>query len=584
MLFTKKETPFLLVITIKGMSYQIYARKYRPKNFEEMIGQKPVVQTLQNAIKNDRLAQAYIFSGMRGVGKTTVARILAKALNCQYGPTPTPCNKCEFCLEVNEDRSVDVLEIDGASSRKIEDIGPIRDTAKYRPIHSRYRIIIIDEVHMLSETAFNALLKTLEEPPPRTVFIFATTEFHKVPATIISRCQHFEFKKISQKEIINHLLDIAQKEKVTISAYGLSLIAEAAEGSLRDAQSLLDQAVAFSGEVIQDNDLKEILGAISKDILFECSSMILEQEPARVFPLVEKIMEKGYDLRFFYRQLILHFRNLLLAKSVEAIQDLLPLNPEELAELKEEAAKASTEEILRCLLALQQGEQGLRFSSHPQIYLESLLLKLGHFKRIIPLQELIQKVERIGKSREDSVLVEAESSPSAKGWEREAGKPLSSRQPASAGFSISKKEKEEKEVFQKIMDELQKEKSSLAAILAQQTSFKIRDEAMDIRFHPEKRFVIDTPVVLEIAFPTGDDFYKEAVHKDIKTVERIASGILGQKVKVKIEEALAARENSREKEMELALKDPTVQTFMDTFKAQILSLEPIKRRKGGEDT
>ena len=554
MFFKKKETPFLLDITFKGMPYQIYARKYRPQTFEQMIGQKPVVQTLQNAIKHNRVAQAYIFSGMRGVGKTTVARILAKALNCQQGPTPTPCNKCEFCLEVNEDRSVDVLEIDGASSRKIEDIGPIRDTAKYRPIHSRYKIIIIDEVHMLSETAFNALLKTLEEPPPRTVFVFATTEFHKVPATIISRCQHFEFKKISQKDIINHLLDIAQKEKLTISAYGLSLIAEAAEGSLRDAQSLLDQAVAFSGEVVQDNDLKEILGAISKDVLFECSSMILEQEPARVFSLVEKIMEKGYDLRFFYRELIMHFRNLLLAKSVETIQDLLPLNPEELAELKDEAAKASTEEILRCLLALQQSEQGLRFSSHPQIYLESVLLKLSHFKKIIPLQELIQKVEKIGQSREDSAAV-----------------------------PISKKEQEEKEVFEKIMDELRKEKSSLAAILAQQTSFRIRDEAMDIRFHPEKRFVIDAPVILEIAFPAGDDFYREAVHRDIKTVERIASGILGQKVKVKIEEALTARENNREKEMELALKDPTVQTFMNTFKAQILSIEPVKRSKGGED-
>jgi DNA polymerase-3 subunit gamma/tau len=294
-------------------------------------------------------------------------------------------------------------------------------------------------------------------------------------------------------------------------------------------------------------------------------------------------MEKGYDLRFFYRELILHFRNLLLAKSVETIQDLLPLNPEELAELKETAAKASTEEILRCLLVLQQGEQGLRFSSHPQIYLESLLLKLGHFKKIIPLRELIQKVERIGKSTEDSPPAEGEFLPSDKKRERESEEKRSSPQPPLAGVSISKKEKEEKEVFQKIMDELRKEKSSLAAILAQQTSFKIRDEAMDIRFHPEKRFVIDTPVVLEIGFPTGDDFYREAVHKDIKTVERIASGILGQKIKVKIQEELAARENSREKDMELALKDPTVQTFMDTFKAQILSLEPIKRSKGGED-
>jgi DNA polymerase III subunit gamma/tau len=564
------------------MAYQIYARKYRPQNFEEMVGQKPVVQTLQNAIKNKRIAPAYIFSGMRGVGKTTAARILAKALNCQHGPTPTPCNNCEFCKAINSDRSVDVLEIDGASNRKVEEISPIRETAKYNPIHSRYKIIIIDEVHMLSTHAFNALLKTLEEPPERTVFIFATTEFQKVPATIVSRCQHFEFKKISQKEIINHLLEIAQKEKVTISAYGLSLIAEAAEGSLRDAQSLLDQAVAFSGEVVQDDDLKEILGAIGKDLLFECSSMILEQEPSRVFPFVEKIMERGHDLRFFYKEIIQHFRNLLLAKSVQRIQDLLPLNPEELAELKEEAAKASIEEILRYLVALQQGEQGLRFSSHPQIYLEALLVKLCHFKRIIPLQELIQEVERIKADLGESPRVDEGSFLSPKSREKEERQSAPPQKSVAASPAPEKREHEEKEVFQRIMDELQKEKSSLAAILAQQTSFKIKDEALDIKFHPEKRFVIDNPVILEIGFPAGDDFYREAIHKDIKTVERIASGILGQKVKVRVEESLVAGVNKREKEMELALKDPTVQTFMDTFKAQILSLEPIKRTKGGE--
>jgi DNA polymerase-3 subunit gamma/tau len=564
------------------MAYQIYARKYRPQNFEEMVGQKPVVQTLQNAIKNKRIAQAYIFSGMRGVGKTTAARILAKALNCQHGPTPTPCNNCEFCKAINSDHSVDVLEIDGASNRKVEEISPIRETAKYNPIHSRYKIIIIDEVHMLSTHAFNALLKTLEEPPERTVFIFATTEFQKVPATIVSRCQHFEFKKISQKEIVNHLLEIAQKEKVTISAYGLSLIAEAAEGSLRDAQSLLDQAVAFSGEVVQDDDLKEILGAIGKDLLFECSSMILEQEPSRVFPFVAKIMERGHDLRFFYKEIIQHFRNLLLAKSVQRIQDLLPLNPEELAELKEEAAKASIEEILRYLVALQQGEQGLRFSSHPQIYLEALLVKLCHFKRIIPLQELIQEVERIKAETGEPPRGNEGSFLAPKSREKEERQSAPPQKSVAASPAPEKREHEEKEVFQRIMDELQKEKSSLAAILAQQTSFKIKDEAMDIKFHPEKRFVIDNPVILEIGFPAGDDFYKEAIHKDIKTVERIASGILGQKVKVRVEESLAEGVNKREKEMELALKDPTVQTFMDTFKAQILSLEPIKRTKGGE--
>jgi DNA polymerase-3 subunit gamma/tau len=393
------------------MSYQILARKYRPKTFEKMVGQKAVVQTLQNAIKMNRVAQAYLFSGMRGVGKTTLARILAKALNCKIGITPEPCNKCDSCKEIDEDRSVDVLEIDGASNRGIEDIRALREAVKYKPLHSRYKIIYIDEVHQITKEGFNALLKTLEEPPDQTVFIFATTEFHKVPATIVSRCQHFEFKKLSQKEIINHLLDIAKAESLTISPSGLNLIAQAAEGSMRDAQSLLDQAVAFSGQDISDDDLKEILGAIDRDILFAGSSLILGQDPAAVFPLVEKIMERGYDLRSYYKDLIMHFRNLLLAKSVEDLGDLLPLNADEIAALKEEAGKATVEELLRFLHVLQEAEPGLRYSSQPQIYLETLLVRLSHFNKITPLLDLVQEVEQLKGGDSGSPTAEAQPPP-----------------------------------------------------------------------------------------------------------------------------------------------------------------------------
>jgi DNA polymerase-3 subunit gamma/tau len=361
--------------------------------FEEMIGQKTVVQTLQNAIKHNRVAQAYIFSGMRGVGKTTAARILAKALNCQDGPIPTPCNKCDHCQEINDDRSVDVLEIDGASNTGVDNVRSLQEGVQYKPIHNRYKVIIIDEVHMLSKPAFNALLKTLEEPPPSTVFIFATTEFHKVPATIVSRCQHFEFKHIPLDDIVAHLRDIAQQENITITDQGLDLIATAAEGSLRDAQSLLDQAVAFSGEAVKDEDLQEILGTINRDILFRFSSAILEERPDAVFSLVEEVVGSGYDLRFFYEGLIQHFRDLLLVRSVKAPAGLLPLSDKDKAKLKEEATKASAEDLLRYLRALQQAEQGLRFSSHPRFFLEATLVKLCHFRKLIPLQELISKFQ-----------------------------------------------------------------------------------------------------------------------------------------------------------------------------------------------
>ena len=551
------------------MTYLIYARKYRPKTFDEMIGQKAVVQTLKNAIKNNRVAQAYIFSGMRGVGKTTAARIFAKALNCQHGPTPTPCNKCEFCKSVDEDRSIDVLEIDGASNRGIEEVRSLREGVKYKPIHSRNKVIIIDEVHMLTREAFNALLKTLEEPPSHTVFIFATTEFHKVPATIISRCQHFEFKKISQRDIVNHLLDITQKEKIEISSAGLNLIAEAADGSLRDAQSLLDQAVAFSGEVINDEDLKEILGTISREILFGFSSMIMEEKADSVFSLVDKLIERGYDLRYFYKELIQHFRNLLLVKSIEGPQEIIPLNEEEINNLKKEAQKASAEEILRYLSVLQQGEPGLKYSSHPRIYLEVLLVKLCHFKKLTSVADIIKELENlkgeISTKTHQNAGLEVESQVEEK---KETKSPLGIQ---NKGNNTPRERPKKKEIIDEVIDVLQKEKSSLAAILAQYSSFKLRERT-------EK----GTPDILEIYFSGGKKYYLDTLQKEMKLLEKIASDVLGEKVKLKFSEEIVEESGRKEKEVEAALKDPNVQYFMDLFKAQVLSVEPIKKVKDRE--
>jgi DNA polymerase-3 subunit gamma/tau len=551
------------------MTYLIYARKYRPKTFDEMIGQKPVVQTLKNAIKNNRVAQAYIFSGMRGVGKTTAARIFAKALNCQHGPTPTPCNKCEFCKSVDEDRSVDVLEIDGASNRGIDEVRSLREGVKYKPIHSRNKVIIIDEVHMLTDPAFNALLKTLEEPPSHTVFIFATTEFHKVPATIISRCQHFEFKKISQRDIVNHLLDITQKEKIKISSAGLNLIAEGADGSLRDAQSLLDQAVAFSGEVINDEDLKEILGTISREILFEFSSTIMEEKADSVFPLVDRLIERGYDLRYFYKEFIQHFRNLLLVKSIEGPQELIPLSEEEIDKLKKEAQKASSEEILRYLSVLQQGEQGLKYSSHPRIYLEVLLVKLCHFKKLTPVADIIKELENL--KGEISTKTHQSSGLKAESRIEEKKETKTTSDIQNKEKDILKEKPKKKEIIKEVIKVLQKEKSSLAAMLAQHSSSKLRERT-------EK----GTPNILEIYFSGGKKYYLDTLQKEMKLLEKVASDILGERVKVKFTEEIIEEGSRREKEVEAALKDPNVQYFMDLFKAQVLSVEPIKKVKDRE--
>ena len=565
------------------MSYLILARKYRPQTFEAMVGQRSVVQTLQNAIRTKRVTQAYLFSGMRGTGKTTAARILAKALNCVEGPAPTPCNVCEECVAIVEDRSIDVLEIDGASSGGIEQIRSLRESLQYKPIHSRTKVIIIDEVHQVTGHAFNALLKTLEEPPANTVFIFATTEFNKVPATIISRCQHFEFKKISRKEIINHLMDIAKKEGITISPNGLGLIADASEGSLRDAQSLLDQAVAFSGEIINDEELKEILGSIGADLLYEGSSAVLDERPEAVFSLVDRLVEGGTDLRVFFKELIEHFRNLLLARSVDDPKDILSLSGVELDRLRREAGKASAEDLLRHLLALQQAEPGLRYSSHPRIFLESLLVKMCHFRKLISLSDLIAEIGALQGGGEDLSGTGDIPSPKPGPQPRPSAPPVSGARPPAGAETAPPRPRPEpappaaapptapaagaKELFGRILEGVQKEKPALAAVMAQYSSYAIGEDVIEIAYQGERKF------------------YGPTVRRDTKLVERIASEAAGRPLRLRLLETEGPAPVPVEPkggEAESALKDPTVRFFMDTFKAKVLSVDPVKKTPEGK--
>jgi DNA polymerase-3 subunit gamma/tau len=567
------------------VAYQIIARKYRPQTFDELVGQKAVVQTLKNAVQNNRLAQAYLFSGMRGVGKTSAARILAKALNCQKGPTAAPDNTCEFCQAINEDRAIDVLEIDGASNRGIDDVRSLRDSVKYRPLQMRTKVIIIDEVHMLTKEAFNALLKTLEEPPPQTVFIFATTDFSKVPATIVSRSQHFDFRKISDKDLTNHLLKIAQAEGIQVSNTGLTLLAEAAEGSMRDAQSLLDQAVAFSGLTVSDEDLREILGTLNKDILFGASTAVIDQKPEAVFPLVEQVIDGGHDLKYFAKELIQHFRNLLLVKSVAGPDDLLAVGPEYIGRLKKEAEGASAEDFLRYLQALQAGEPSLRYSSNPRITLEALLVKLCHFKSLTSLSDLLQEMEGLGQGPSPSEAGPARPSgpaPRNAPPKSEPSRPTGGPAPARTTLPAAARPDGLKTLMPKVLTYLQRDRSSLAAILAQSSSWKVEEEPLDIKFNHDQRFVVSSPLTLSIFFPRGKEELLEVVDKEIKVIEKAAAEAAGQKVHVKVAEESSSGPRPRESELDAALKDPTVQYFMDTFRARIVSTQPIKKTGRGD--
>jgi DNA polymerase III subunit gamma/tau len=378
------------------MTYEVLARKWRPQTFEDVIGQEHITQTLQNAIKGDRLAHAYLFSGARGVGKTSVARILAKAINCVEGDPGIPCNRCHSCSEITNGSSVDVQEIDGASNRGIDEIRDLRENIKYMPSSSKFRVYIIDEVHMLTLPAFNALLKTLEEPPPHVKFFFATTEPHKVPVTILSRCQQFDFKRIPLVQIVKQLEKIVGEEGIEMSQSGMALIAREAEGSMRDAESLLDQVVSFAGPKIEDDKITDILGIIDRTLLFETSSAILKNSPGECLEIVNRIYNYGYDIKEFYRALMDQFRNLLVGL-IAPQDDLLDMSDRDREEIIRQAQMAGLERLQQSLNLLISREEDLRFTFHPRLVLETIMIKLCRLEDDLSFDQLIKKLEALEK-------------------------------------------------------------------------------------------------------------------------------------------------------------------------------------------
>ena len=379
------------------MEYRVLARKWRPQVFEDVLGQEHVVRTLKNAIGQQRIAHAFLFSGPRGVGKTSIARILAKALNCETGPTPTPCNQCGHCLEITNGNSIDVREIDGASNRGIDEIRELRENVKFAPASCRYKIYIIDEVHMLTREAFNALLKTLEEPPGHVIFIFATTETQKVPATILSRCQCFDFRRIPLKQIAENLKKIAVEEKIQISDNGLAWIAEAGDGSLRDSQSIFDQVISYAGFEIGDPAVEEILGRSDRRFLFLLSEAVLARDAGRCLRIIDEAYYAGLDMRYFYQTLLGHFRNLLFTGIAGEKEPLVDLPVEEAAKLKGQTAGQSTETLQRYLEILMAEEENVRRSQNPRLNLEAILCRMSFLEPMIPIEAVLARMEGLEK-------------------------------------------------------------------------------------------------------------------------------------------------------------------------------------------
>jgi len=377
------------------VSYEVLARKYRPQTFAGLTGQEHVSRTLQNAIDTGRVAHAFLFTGARGVGKTSSARILAKALNCEHGPTTEPCNSCHLCREITDGSSTDVFEIDGASNTGVDDVRELRDNSRYLPSHSRYKIYIIDEVHMLSTNAFNALLKTLEEPPPHVKFIFATTEPHKLPITILSRCQRFDFKRVPLIKIVGRLREIANQEGITISDAALALVARKGDGSMRDSITCFDQVLAFCGNTVADEDVASLVGVVDRRLLAEISATVFAADPQGALEGVRRVDAFGYNVRQFTQELIIHFRNLLIIRSVQKPGEILDLAEAELDELRQQAGEQSAGDIQRRLALLVKAEGEMAHSSFPRLLLEMALLKMAALQPVVPIQQLLERIKHL---------------------------------------------------------------------------------------------------------------------------------------------------------------------------------------------
>ncbi len=495
------------------MSYLVLARKWRPQTFEEVIGQKPITQALQNAITTGRVAHAYLFAGPRGVGKTSIARILSKALNCQEGLTGHPCDHCPSCREIREGIAVDVLEIDGASNRGIDEIRELRENVKYLPARNRYKVYIIDEVHMLTDQAFNALLKTLEEPPGHVIFILATTEPHKIPLTILSRCQRYDFRRIPQTLIVEHLQKIAGQEGAVISDPSLYLIAREAEGSLRDAQSLLDQVLSFSGAVISDQQVVEALGVIDRRLLHQTVQALADGDKVRLLEIVEEVHGFGYDLKEFCVELARLARDLLVLKVFPNAGDersrLVDLPEEEVRELAGQAGKLSQEEIHTLFRSLLTAHDETIRSSLPRLVLEMTLTRAAGRRPVLSVAEALERLREMEERLSGLSANPAQLAPSAafqgvveekQSYQREAKE--TRKKESAGGEPHPELSPQLQETWTQFVHFMKRKKPPLASLLEQGCPLTLREDLLEIgyaakSFYLDRMQEVDTRSTLE---------------------------------------------------------------------------------------
>ncbi len=472
------------------MSYLVLARKYRPQRFDEVVGQQHITRTLLNAVSSGRLAHAILFAGPRGTGKTTVARILAKCVNCESGPTTEPCNKCRSCREITGSYATDVFEIDGASNNKVEHVRELRENARYLPAHSPYKIYIVDEVHMLSDAAFNALLKVLEEPPGHVMFFFATTEPNKIPITIISRCQRHDFRRIGIDAIVDHMKTICESEGLTISTEGLSLIAREADGSVRDALSLLDHIMACAADSVDTQEILDVLGGIDRRDLFAMSEAVFAADPAAVLEIIDRCYLRGQHMMKLFTEVVAHFRNLLVVKMGGGPETLADVPAHEIEEMARQAEQVPVTHLNQVLDILFKEEATVKHSSQPKLALEMAFLRILQIKPALPLDTLIEKLDHLrseaGESPPDpgpeQVLQEPQGTQGTVPEAGEMQKPelRSEAGTATAADPAPKTPETDHEHWQAVLERLAEQQPSLAACLAQSRLAAVDDSQIRI--------------------------------------------------------------------------------------------------------
>ena len=567
------------------MTYLVMARKYRPQSFDEVVGQSHVTTTLKHAIQTDRISHAYLFAGSRGTGKTTVARILAKALNCKEGPTPQPCNSCDSCKEITIGRSLDVVEIDGASNNSVDDIRALRENIRYVPSQQKYKVYIIDEVHMLSDSAFNALLKTLEEPPAHAIFIFATTEPHKLPQTVLSRCQRFDFRRIPTVDLVKTIQDIAEKENLNIEKEASYILARRADGSLRDVLSLLDQVIAYGDESESDEEkrrtitselVSETLGLVDQEKLFEITDAIGQKDSPKGISLLNELIDSGIDLPEFVNSLLQHLRNLLVTRVAGDSNVLFDLSDNYIQKYREKSSVFSEGDLLRMIKVVADLNQNLKRASDPRILLEMTLMKILKMESSVSLADVLDKLNLLEGKRQGCVnsndLTESATSrtqppistaskQSIKIEEQEEQPSSPTPKRKSSGRTEELSLKDIQRGWDEVLGKIKKTKLSLWSLLKEGEIMGLEDDILTVEFH------------------NGRNFHKKQAERkeNFNLIQKALGDVFDQWFKLKFElneakmssSAKSGNVNSTAIQDEVT-KDPLVKSILDTFEGEII--------------